>query len=123
MVNCISIYIYTQTSKGILQNLSNLENSTHPASLTQNGKIRKSKRSNLLSRLFSDDMMKHYIIMLLSKGCKDIIQYAKEINCLPFLTAHLNNCQVLNIVWDVYRSDSFKKDTTFKGKRYSEKCI
>ena len=36
---------------------------------------------------------------------------------MPFLTAHLNKCQRLHIVWDVYRPDSLKKETRdSKGK-------
>ena len=86
--------------------------------------MRKSTKADLLSCLFPDDETLQLlpdvdaeildgpaiVQMLLPKGCKDINQYAKEI-FLPFLTAHLNKCQRLDIVWDVYRPDSLKRET------------
>ena len=49
------LYISTQTREGDMAEFFKLENSTHPPSLTQNGKIRKSKNADLLSCLFHDD--------------------------------------------------------------------
>lgn len=117
------LYIASQTREGNLEEFFKHENQKYPPSLSKGGKLRQSKKADLLGCLESNIKIEDkatppaaevkvldgaaLVHFLPLHDCRTFGDYANEV-FLPYVTSQLENSSRVDLVWDIYRKDSLK---------------
>lgn len=118
------MYIAAQNRESDMDDFFRHENNSFPPSLSNNGVLRKSNKSDLIECLLKDAEIEEQVQkpdakifdgaamvqMLLPKGCSTFNEYAENI-FLPYLRQQSVNCQRVDVVFDVYKQDTLKSQT------------
>ncbi|KAK3097011.1 hypothetical protein FSP39_005574 [Pinctada imbricata] len=118
------LYIACQVRDGDLDDFFRHENQDTPPSLSQYGSLRTGSKSDLIQCLESGlrvqeepsniDMLlidgAALVNMLLPRGAKTFLEYAETV-FIPYIISQLSRVQRIDIIWDVYESNSLKHST------------
>lgn len=122
------LYIASQTREGDVDEFFRHENQSTPPSLATGGQMRQGDKHNLLECLEGNVTVSHgtffdveckvldgpaVVHFLVPGTCDTFEDYAKEV-FLPYVGKELDNVSRIDIVWDVYKSDSLKNATREK---------
>ena len=121
------LYIANQTREGDMESFFQHENATVPPSLSKEGQIRSGKKADLLDCLeHSCDVISIkpaiqgiviegavLVNIIRPNGQRSFSEYFKQ-RLLPYLSNLLQSVQRLDVVWDVYQTNSLKMSTRLK---------
>lgn len=120
------LYIVAQNRNCDLPTFFKHENQPFPPSLSEYGKLRSSKKSDLMNLLLSYDQREPppffdviaidgaaLVHLLPTANITTFDEYADSV-FLPYLSRQLEKCVRLDVVWDAYITDSIKASTREK---------
>lgn len=129
------LYIASQHREGDLDDFFQYENQPYPPSLSEFGKLRFAKKSDLLSSLevpiqptppvsydakvFDGAVIVHALPV---STATTFSEYADKV-FLPFISTQLQTCKRIDVVWDTYRPDSVKEATREKRGKGARKKV
>jgi hypothetical protein len=129
------LYIVSQHRDGDLEDFFKHENQPYPPSLSEFGKLRFSKKSDLLcclevqsqrtppssydAKVFDGAVIVHALPL---STATTFSEYADKV-FLPFITNQLKTANRVDVVWDTYRPDSVKEATREKRGKGARKKV
>lgn len=129
------LYIASQHREGDLDDFFKHENQPYPPSLSQFGKMRFGKKSDLLkclevpsqqnppssydAKIFDGAAIVHALL----PGTAITFSQCAERVFFPFLTRELDSAKRIDVVWDAYRADSLKEATREKRGKGKRKIV
>lgn len=119
------LYIACQTREGNLDEFFCHENQPWPPSISENGEIRPGKKSDLVKCLEQQCSVRTVntpsvdatvvdgavIVQMLPPGMSKNFQEYSDKVFVPYILKQLEKVKRIDVVWDVYRTDSLKQTT------------